>query len=129
MRTNRNADYPRAILRGWMAGIRSRRAFLRCALALPALPLVGCREPLTVGEELAARLGLQADQRRWLTDLTENQQQQLLAALSPGASSQVLARGERLLMKVIGPRDRLFAFVGYPPTARRRTVCDGLLRE
>jgi hypothetical protein len=112
-----------------MAGATNRRAFLWGGLALPGAVLAGCRREIPAREQLAERLDLEPAQRRWLNELTPEQQQRLLAALSPGASREVLARGERLIMKVIGPRDRLFAFVGYPPTARRRTVCDGLLRE
>ena len=105
-----------------------RRAFLRSALALSGVTLAGCGRPRAKGD-LFALLGLQPDQRAWLNGLTADQQRELLVALSPGASRQMLARAEQLLTKVIGPRDRLFAFVGYPPTARQRTVCDGLLQE
>ena len=106
-----------------------RRAFLRSALALSGVAVAGCGQPAVGPDELARRLGLQPDQRSWLKDLTADQQRELASALSARASSETLARAERLLMKVIGPRDRLFAFVGYPPTARQRTVCDGLLQE
>jgi len=34
-----------------------------------------------------------------------------------------------LLMKVLGRRERLFPYVGYPPLPNRVTACDGLLRE
>ena len=34
-----------------------------------------------------------------------------------------------LLMKVIGRRERLFAYVGYPSRANGLTACDGLIRE
>jgi hypothetical protein len=106
-----------------------RRAFLQSALAVPGVAWAGCRRSRPLAEELALRLGLHSDQRAWLNDLTAEQQRDVLSALSPGASRKVQARAERLLMKVIGPRDRLFSFVGYPPTARQRTVCDGLLHE
>jgi hypothetical protein len=107
-----------------------RRSFLRSALALPGVALAGCNtRPADPRGELVQRLGLGSEQDAWLNDLSDAQQRELLSALSPGASRDVLVRAEALLMKVIGPRDRLFSFVGYPRTARHRSVCDGLLRE
>jgi hypothetical protein len=72
-------------------------------------------------------LGLSPSELSWLAALNEPEQQQLRDAL--------LSRGQptpqtiELLMKVLGRRERLFPYVGYPPLPNSLTACDGLLRE
>jgi len=72
-------------------------------------------------------LGLGTDQADWLDVLNDAEQSDLYAVLtSPGESP---ARAVGLLAKVLAPRTRLMAFVGYGQASNRRTVCDGLFHE
>jgi hypothetical protein len=106
----------------------TRRSFL-IATALPAAASVSsCRRAGPPEQELAALLGLSAEERSWLAAMTPDDQAHLLAALSAGAADSD-RRSRDLLFGLVQPRDRLFAYVGYPPVNRRRSVCDGLLRE
>jgi hypothetical protein len=77
-------------------------------------------------DQLADVLGLTADEVRWLGDLKPPQQVTLLQALRAGrADPDTVA----LLYRVLGRRERLFAYVGYPPLLNRLVACDGLIRE
>ena len=72
-------------------------------------------------------LGLASDQADWLDVLDDAEQTDLYAALNgPGVAPP---RAVGLLAKVLSPRSRLMAFVGYGQASNRRTVCDGLFRE
>lgn len=83
-------------------------------------------ENATVG--LTRILGLGAAEHDWLQSLSAAEQQELYAALiSPEQRGS--ARAIDLLIKVMGRRERLFAYVGYPPLPNRLSACDGLLRE
>jgi hypothetical protein len=73
-------------------------------------------------------LGLGAAEREWLQSLSAAEQQELYAALT-SPDERRSARTIDLLMKVMGRRERLFAYVGYPPLPNRLSACDGLLRE
>ena len=67
------------------------------------------------------------DQANWLDVLHEAEQADLYTALTnPGEATP---RAVGLLVKVLAPRSRLLAFVGYGQRPNRRTVCDGLFRE
>src|SRR5262245_5509473 len=85
----------------------------------------GSEDP--VATPLPRLLGLAPSEASWITALTEREQQQLRDAL--------VQRGHpspetiELLMKVLGRRERLFPYVGYPPLPNHLTACDGLLRE
>ena len=106
----------------------TRRSFL-LATALPAAAsLSSCRQAGTPEEELTARLGLSADERSWIAALTPDDRAHLLATLSAGTADSD-RRSRELLFGLVQPRDRLYAYVGYPPVNRRRSGCDGLLRE
>jgi hypothetical protein len=76
---------------------------------------------------LVRLLGLTASQEIWLDVLTEQEQRELYAALGApnGRSSR---RTVDLVMKTLGRRERLFAYVDYPEL-QRVGVCDGLIRE
>jgi hypothetical protein len=106
----------------------TRRAFLELTAAASTAAIVGCRTAATPEEQLAAALGLTADEQSWIAELTPEDRQHLLAALSSGAAGKD-PRALNILFGLLRRRDRLFAFVGYPPVAARRSVCDGLLRE
>ena len=72
-------------------------------------------------------MGLDSDQAEWLDVLNDAEQTDLYATLtSPGEAT---SRAVGLLAKVLSPRSRLMAFVGYGQASNRRTVCDGLFRE
>jgi hypothetical protein len=77
---------------------------------------------------LARLLGLQTpNERRWLDALTEPEQGELHAALL-APDQQPSRRTVDLVLKVMGRRERLFAYVGYPEL-QRVGICDGLIRE
>lgn len=87
-----------------------------------------CRGPQeTTTEALTRLLGLAPEEVVWLGALSEKQQQQLRGALDRRGtpSSQTVD----LVMMVVGRRERLFPYVGYPPMPNRLSACDGLLRE
>jgi hypothetical protein len=106
-----------------------RRAFwkslflgLSAAAAAGAAPSPG----QSTHDQLADLLGLKGDEVRWLGDLKPPQQATLLQALRAGRpASDTVA----LLYRVLGRRERLFAYVGYPPLPNRLVACDGLIRE
>ena len=77
-------------------------------------------------DQLAEVLGLTGDEVRWLGDLKPPQQAALLAALRAGRPDRDTVA---LLYRVLGRRERLFAYVGYPPLPNRLVACDGLIRE
>jgi hypothetical protein len=78
--------------------------------------------------DLARSLGLQAAELVWLDSLSPAEQRTLRDGLLSGQGAPS-RRTVDLLMKVIGRRERLFAFVGYPSRANGLTACDGLIRE
>lgn len=107
-----------------------RRSFL--ALGASMVAVGGCSTPPGPGEApragLVRLLGLAPDEEAWLDSLTDDEQRRLFATLaSPPAAPD--RRSVDLLMKVLGRRERLFAYVGYPPLPNGLTACDGLLRE
>jgi hypothetical protein len=108
-----------------------RRTF--CAILGGALVTSGgCEHAPEAPTEAAAvtlrrMLGLKPDEAGWLGVLGEKEQHALRDALVQGGSPS--AQTVELLMKVLGRRERLFPYVGYPPLPNRLTACDGLLRE
>lgn len=108
----------------------NRRAFCRSLGA--TLVTVGAASPSRHAAEiprdgLARVLGLRGAEVAWLDDLSAAQQRELWSAL---AGPRPLARGTiNLLYTVIGRRERLFQYVGYPPLPNRLIACDGLLRD
>ncbi len=106
----------------------SRRALFRIALGsalASACARVAPAEPARA--RLARRLGLEPAERAWLDGLRGRRQERLLRALEAGGPLDEDAL--RSLRDSLGPRSRLFAYVGYPEVADRRSVCDGLVRE
>lgn len=106
----------------------SRRGLFR--LAFGSAVASGCARiapEAPVRTRLAARLGLEPGQAAWLDGVRERRQERLLGALDDDAPLGAEALDS--LRDVIGPRSRLFAYVGYPEVADRRSVCDGLVRE
>jgi hypothetical protein len=108
----------------------NRRTF--CSLV--GASLVGgagqaCRQspPETPEAGLVRLLNLSPDETRWLDVLSPADRRDLHAALASG--EPLTARAVDLLMKVLGRRERLFAYVGYPPVTNSLSVCNGLLRE
>lgn len=105
-----------------------RRAF--CLALACSIAGAGCRagrsdEPPREG--LVRLLGLEGSEPAWLDALAEGRQRQLYEALlsgEPPAQETI-----ELLMRIFGRRERLFAYVGYPPMPDRLEGCDGLLRE
>ena len=104
-----------------------RRNF--CALLAGGLAAgAGCSEPADPAATALPRLlGLGPSETNWITALTEHEQEQLREALvrRGDPSPQTID----LLMKLLGRRERLFPYVGYPPLPNRLSACDGLLRE
>ena len=78
-------------------------------------------------DRLAQVLGLKGAETVWLNDLSTRERSALLAALTSGAAPTPATIN--LIYKVIGRRERLFTYVGYPPLPNRLTACDGLIRE
>ena len=76
---------------------------------------------------LARLIGLRPDEVAWLDALSDAEQRVLHDALT--VSGPRAPKAIDLLMKVLGPRDRLFAYVGYTPLPDRLRACDGLIRE
>jgi hypothetical protein len=102
-----------------------RRNF--CALLAGGL-VAGCTAPDDpVATSLPRLLGLAPSEASWIAALTDREQQQLRDALvrrGPASPDTI-----ELLMKVLGRREHLFPYVGYPPLPNHLTACDGLLRE
>jgi hypothetical protein len=72
-------------------------------------------------------LGLTGAEAVWLDVLSADEQRELHEAIdAPGGHAS--RRTVDLVMKVVGRRERLFAYVGYPEL-QRVGVCDGLIRE
>jgi hypothetical protein len=104
-----------------------RRALLKLLGGCTAAGLAGCAGGESPREGLVRLFDLSGDERGWLDALTEAEQRDLYDRLTgPEAASP---QAVRLVAKMLGPRSRLFAFVGYPPVQDRRSVCDGLIRE
>lgn len=82
-------------------------------------------EPLS--QRLATVLGLQGTEVAWLNDLSAAGRAALLTALTSGTKPSRATID--LLYRVLGRRERLFQYVGYPPLPNRLTACDGLIRE
>ena len=88
---------------------------------------IGCGPPESPRQGLVRLLGLKGDESAWLDVLSEVEQQELHTSLSSGQDTTT--RTVQLVARILTPRSRLFAFVGYPAVADKRTVCDGILRE
>jgi hypothetical protein len=89
----------------------------------------GCRRqpPETPEAGLARLLKLQPSEMPWLDVLSPKERRELHDALAAGKA--LSTRGTDLLMNLLGRRERLFAYVGYPPVTNSLSVCNGLLRE
>lgn len=104
-----------------------RRTLLSLLSSAAAAGLVACAPSESPRQGLTRLLGLAVDQADWLDVLDDSEQTDLYDALTtPGEATP---RAVALLSKVLAPRSRLLAFVGYGQTPNRRTVCDGLFRE
>jgi hypothetical protein len=73
-------------------------------------------------------LGLREPERAWIDSLSAGEQDELYAALTAASDEAPSRRTVDLLMKVVGRRERLFAYIGYPELPRVG-MCDGLIRE
>lgn len=105
-----------------------RRTLLSLLGGVAAAGLGGCEGAVeTPRDGLTRLLELGANQVDWLDVLDEVEQTDLYAALT--SANRATPRAVALLTKVLGPRSRLMAFVGYGQTANRRSACDGLFRE
>jgi len=108
--------------------VLDRRAFC-LALAGSLSAVEACsRAPEEPARDVIVRfLGLTGTEQRWVDALTPPQQEELRARLAN--PSQLAERQTiELLMKILGRRERLFAYVGYPALPRVG-ACDGLIRE
>ena len=104
----------------------SRRALLTL-LGGSVAGWIGCGQAESPRQGLERLLGLNSDEIAWLDVLSDVEQRELHTALLIGQAGT--ARTIALVTKMLRPRSRLFAFVGYPAMADKRTVCDGTLRE
>ena len=108
----------------------NRRLFCRSlAIALATLgvgPRAANAEQSTL-DQLARVLGLKGAEVAWLNDLSPRERSALLSALTSRARPSRATVD--LLYRVLGRRERLFQYVGYPPLPNRLTACDGLIRE
>jgi hypothetical protein len=112
-----------------MSGVELNRREFVLAVAASAASAHACsRQPDEPARATLVRLlGLGEKQARWVDSLSPAQQEELRTLLlepDPQARRQTI----ELLMKVIGRRDRLFAYVGYPALPQLG-ACDGLIRE
>ena len=78
-------------------------------------------------DRLAQVLGLEGAEVAWLNDLSPPERSTLLAALT--SRTRPSRATVDLLYRILGRRERLFQYVGYPPLPNRLTACDGLIRE
>jgi hypothetical protein len=106
-----------------------RRAFCSLVAASIVGAGQGCgRRPGEAPEAgLVRLLNLQPAETPWLDALSPRDRQALYDALTAG--KPISEHGVDLLMKVLGRRERLFAYVGYPPATNSLSACNGLLRE
>jgi hypothetical protein len=104
-----------------------RRTLLSLLSGAAAAGLAACAPPESPRQGLTRLLGLDSDQAEWLDVLNDAEQTDLYATLT--SPSEATSRAVGLLAKVLAPRSRLMAFVGYGQASNRRTVCDGLFRE
>jgi hypothetical protein len=103
-----------------------RRGFcLTVAGTLAAACSTAPAEPPRQG--LARLLALKGSEESWLDALSPAEQRDLHEALGH-PSQQTSRRTVDLVMKVLGRRERLFAYVGYPELPQLG-ACDGLIRE
>lgn len=105
-----------------------RREFCLSIAASLAVGQACSKEPEEPARDTLDRmLGLTRDQTRWVDSLSPAQQVELRDRLV-----DPVARAERhtiqLLMKIFSPRERLYAYVGYPQI-EQLGACDGLIRE
>ena len=107
----------------------NRRAFWQ-SLAVSLSAAAAAAQPRPAASpraELTELLSLRGSEVQWLDSLTSPQQAALVTGLrAPGRPSREVVD---LLYRVLGRRERLFAYVGYPPLPNRLTACDGLIRE
>jgi hypothetical protein len=107
----------------------NRRIFCRIVSSSLVAGAACTRTPAEgANQGLVRILGLGPAERDWLRSLSAAEQQELYAALT-SSQERRSARTIELIMKVVGRRERLFAYVGYPPLPNRLSACDGLLRE
>jgi hypothetical protein len=108
----------------------NRRLFCRSlGIALATLG-VGARAadaPQQTPDRLARVLGLEGAEVTWLNILSPRERSALLAGLT--SRTRPSRATVDLLYRVLGRRERLFQYVGYPPLPNRLTACDGLIRE
>jgi hypothetical protein len=104
-----------------------RRRFASIIGSVALAPLWGCARE-SDSAALARTLGLSQAELGWLDRLPPGRMRELRTVLEqPGHRRTDVAVD--LVFSLIGDRSRTFAFVGYPPLADRRSVCDGLLAE
>jgi hypothetical protein len=107
----------------------NRRSFCQIVTGSLVAGVACTRQPgESASDGLARLLGLGPAEHGWLRSLSAAEQQELYVGLT-SSQDRHSARMIELLMKVIGRRERLFAYVGYPPLPNRLSACDGLLRE
>lgn len=106
---------------------RDRRALIELLLAGAVACAVGCRASETPEAGLARLFDLDANELQVLDALSEPERHELYTNLIEGG--EVTGRTVDLVMKLIGSRSAVFAFVGYGIVPPRMGVCGGLLRE
>jgi hypothetical protein len=107
----------------------NRRGFFALTMGAAATGACSRSAPTEAPQAgLVRLLGLHPDEVAWLNVLSDMEKQALHEALAnPRGAPAPETVG--LLMKVLGPRERLFAYVGYPALPDSLRACDGLLRE
>jgi hypothetical protein len=103
-----------------------RRAFFVALSASLAAAPACTRRDADPRAGLLRLLELTPTETVWLATLTEAEQAELYEALVTATPSP---RAVQLMVKLLGSRDRLFEYVGYPVLPNRLNGCDGLLRE
>ena len=109
----------------------NRRLFCRslgialATLGVGARAASGAQQPTL--DRLARVLGLEGTEVAWLNTLSPRERSALLAGLT--SRTRPSRATVELLYRVLGRRERLFQYVGYPPMPNRLVACDGLIRE
>ncbi len=105
-----------------------RRRFIALMTAAAGAALSGCQTTPPTKEDLLALLDLQDSEREWVSGLSQEQVTALCEGLTAGEGAE-RARAIELAVKMLEPRERLVAYVGYPTRVKITNVCDALYRE
>lgn len=105
-----------------------RRRFIALMTCAAGAAWSGCQTRPLTKDDLVALLDLRDSELEWVSELSQEQVTALCEGLTAVEGAQ-RARAIELAVKILTRRERLVAYVGYPPRAKITNVCDGLFRE